>query len=30
VEQQATAVEVKPGEPVHVDVPLLKEEGKTP
>jgi len=28
VERQATAVEVKEGEPLHVDVPLLKEEDK--
>ena len=28
VEQQATVVEVKAGEPVHVDVPLLTDEGK--
>jgi protocatechuate 3,4-dioxygenase beta subunit len=28
VEQQATAVEVKEGEPVEIDVPLLKEEGQ--
>jgi hypothetical protein len=30
VEQQATVVEVKAGEPVHVDVTLLPEEGKVP
>lgn len=28
VEQQATVVDVSPGEPVHVDVPLLTDEGK--
>jgi hypothetical protein len=28
VEQQATVVDVTPGPPVHVDVPLLTEEGK--
>ena len=28
VGQQATVVEVKAGEPVHVDVPLLQDEGK--
>ena len=29
VEQQATSIEVKAGEPVSVDVPLLKDEGKS-
>jgi hypothetical protein len=28
VEQQATVVEVKAGEPVHIDVPVLQDEGK--
>ena len=28
VEQQATVIEVKAGDPVHVDVPLLADEGK--
>lgn len=30
VETQATTVDVKPDEPVHVDVPLLKDEAKAP
>jgi hypothetical protein len=30
VEQQATAVEVKEGEPVEIDVPLLKVKGQAP
>ena len=29
VEQKATVVEVKAGEPTHIDVPLLPEEGKS-